>query len=170
MSKTKNKKQRPAYTELTLKGLKYEVISRGMDFEEVLKASVPDLSNWLHHNYSNEVDIELVNQYDEYIEETLKQLGASEMIHPSLRLSYVGDKSEDFKALEVIPKKDRPKKEKVVKEKTEQGIYSGTKKALTYQCQKEGKTVDETILIVKETFEDASDKSIKIWYRKAGKA
>ena len=92
------------------------------------------------------------------------------MIHPSLRLSYVGDKSEDFKALEVIPKKDRPKKEKVVKEKTEQGIYSGTKKALTYQCQKEGKTVEETITIVKETFEDASDKSIKIWYRKAGKA
>lgn len=167
MSKTK-KKQRPAYTELTLKGLKYEVISRGMPFDDVLAFSIPDLSNWLHNNYTNEIDIDRVAEYDDYIEDILKGLGSE--IYPTLRLSYVGDKAEDFKALDVVPKKDRPKKEKVPKEKTEQGIYSGTKKALTYQCQKEGKTIDETLTIVKETFEDASDKSIKIWFRKAGKA
>ena len=169
MKKIKKPKPRSVFTDLTLKGLKQEVISRGMDFDKVLSSSIPDLQNWLYNNFRTEKDNSLIVKYDEYIEQLLRDIGSEDMIYPSLRLSYVGDKSENFDTLEKKPKKVKPKGERVVKEKTEDGIYSGTKKALTYECFNKGLSIEETIETVKEKFSDASEKSIKIWFRKAGK-
>lgn len=165
--KSKKPKNRPAYTELTLRGLKREVISRGLPFEEVLEKSIPSLQNWLHDNYHNDIDTSLIAKYDDYIENILTSIGSSDMIYPSLRLSYVGDSSED--ASEIVPKIKKPKdkKEKIVREKTEQGIYSGTKKALTFECFNKDMSIEDTIEKVKNLFEDANEKSIKIWYKAA---
>lgn len=169
MKKVKKLKQKPIFTDLTLKGLKQEVISRGMEFDKVLSSSIPDLQNWLYNNFKLEKDRNLIVEYDEYIEQLLRDVGSEDMIYPSLRLSYVGDKAENFGTLEKKPKRIKPRGEKVIKEKTEDGIYSGTKKALTYECFNKGISIEETIEKVKEKFSDASEKSIKIWFRKAGK-
>ena len=165
--KTKKAKSKPVYTDLTLKGLKREVISRGIPFQDVLEKSIPDLQNWLYNNHHKEVDTDLIIKYDEYIEELLTLSGSADMIHPSLRLSYVGDASETASDILTKPKKVREKKERVVRDKTEQGIYSGTKKALTFECFNNGTSIEDTVEKVKSIFNDANEKSIKIWYKKA---
>lgn len=151
---------------MTYKDLKRAVVSRGMDFEEVVKGDFYKLNSWLHKNYNNDVDMGLLERYDDWLDEELRHLGHTENVHPQLRLGYIGDKSEDDGPIKVKKvKTEKVQKEK--REKTEEGLFKGTKKALTFQCEKEGLTLEETIEKVKELFEDASDKSIKIWYKKS---
>jgi hypothetical protein len=113
---------------------------------------------------SNKDNPELLRLYDDWLDNELIMGGNGDLVHSSLRLGYVGDREDD----EDKPKKIKPEpKAKVKKEKTAEGIFSGTKKALTFKCEKDGKTLEETISMVMENFPDAAEKSIKIWYKKS---
>lgn len=149
---------------MTYKQIKQQVVARGMPFEEVVTGDFPSLSSWLQRNQHKELNPELLDQFDDWVESKLKD---QNLIHPTLRLGFIGEKDEEG---EVVKRKrikgiKKPKAKK--KEKTEDGIYKGTKKAYTFELAKEGKDKNEVIGLVKERFPEAKDKSISIWFKKA---
>ena len=153
-----------SFKDMTFKDLKKACVLKGMDFTEVVGGDFWSLQSWLHRHMSNKDNPELLRLYDDWLDNELIMGGNEDLVHSSLRLGYVGDRDDD----EDKPKKIKPEpKLKVKKEKTAEGIFSGTKKALTFKCEKEGKTLEETISTVMENFPDAAEKSIKIWYKKS---
>ena len=154
---------------LNIKQLKRACIMRGMDFDDCIKADIPRLQSWFLLYYYNDLDKSLLDKFDEYYEDELRDVGAEDLIHPLLRLGYVADRDEDGNVTKV--KKIKGLKRILNKRKTKNalGIFSGTKKALTYDCALKGKSKESTIKIVMEAFPDAKDKSIGIWYNKAKK-
>jgi hypothetical protein len=154
------------YNNMTYKDLKKACIIRGLEFEKVASSDIYKLQSWLHNNLGNPEYQDLLEQYDDWVEEQLLALGSNDLIHPMLRLSYIGEREEQQKI--------KPKREKVErvprqrKEKTEQGIYSGTKKALVYECALKEMNIQNTLKKVKKVFGDnVSEKSVKIWFKKA---
>lgn len=153
-------------SDMTYRDLKKAVISRGMPFKDVINGSFFNLNNWLNSNYDNKIDKGLLNKFDDWLEDSLLEKKGNEiLIHPTLRLSYVGDRGPEPKK----EKTDKPKKPKRKREKTSDGIFKGTKKALTYKYAKRGYEVNRVVTKVKRKYSDASEKSIKIWYKKAMK-
>lgn len=151
---------------LTYKDLKKECIQRGMPFLDVLSGDFPRLTHWLLNNLHRPFDDTLLDGFDDYQDNILKANGKQELIHTSLRLGYLGERDES----EPVVKKDKTIKEKKPpREKTEGGLFKGTKKAYTFELQLKGKTVQEVIIKVKRKFPDAVEKSIKIWYNKSKK-
>jgi hypothetical protein len=142
--------------------LKRNVVLRGMDFQEVIEGDIPKLSNWLIRNWFNDKVNQKLNDFDEWIE---PKLNDPNLIHPSLRLGYMGDKEEESgkeKKLKVLKKPKTPKREK-----NDNGIFSGTKKAYTYELANKGKDKATVIKMVKKKFPEAKDKSVSIWFKKA---
>lgn len=179
MSKKKRKFEKnlhpaTAYIEkLTLRDLKRECVVRGMPFEEVVRSTVPMLNNWFRDNFHNKTNHSLLDQYDDWWEIEVKaaaeKRGEPVYLHPMLRLGYIAEKDSDGN----VTKKKRVKviiaKKKVKRERTEEGLFSGTKKAYTYKLQKDGKSKEETISLVMAQFPEASEKSIGIWFNKSKK-
>lgn len=159
---------------MTYKDLKKEVVMRGMDFEEVIKGSYFNLASFFQKNYHTPQNPNFLTQFDLWLENTIKKGGKEihpAFLAPSLRLSYIAQREDDPSKSVVKVKSPLPSKPKAPqKEKTEGGIYKGTKKALTYQLQSEGVTKDKVIETVMGQFPDASIKSIGIWFNKAKKA
>ena len=157
--------------DMKLKDLKRAVIVLGMPFEEVVSSSVPQLESYYIRHQGNKMNIELLDKFDEWHEDHLKNecgLGP-EYFHPDLKLGYVTE--EDPETGEVKKRRIKGyKKTRKKRTKNEFGIFSGTKKALTYECFKQGLTKQETIEKVMEQFPEAREKSIGIWYNKAKKA
>ena len=156
------------FTELTYKDLKKACVRKGMPFDQVAGADVPTLHNWLHNNRLNDDDNNLINEYDDWVEEELRNIGSEYLISPSLRLGYIGEKSDN----ETQVKKPKEKKERVPKqpkEKTAEGIVKGTKKAYTFELANKGRNLEFVIKRVLKRYPDASEKSIKIWYRSVSK-
>ncbi len=149
---------------MTYKNLKQHVVTRGMAFLEVINGDVPSLSSWLERNRGNLIDTTLLDKFDDWLEERLKD---KNLIHPSLRLGFIGEKDEGGEVIKRKKIKSLKKKKTIKREKTNDGIFAGTKKAYTYELAKEGKEKAEIIELVKEKFPDAKDKSISIWYKKA---
>ena len=155
-------------TEMTYRDLKKAAVSRGLEFESAVKFDFPALHSWLDKTWNNPIDIDLLDDFDNYIETELLTIGRQDLIHPQLRLGYIGEKSDEEGNIKIKkPKVERVKKPK--REKTDTGLFVGTKKALTYQLQKEGVDLATTITKVLEQFSDASEKSIKIWWKKSQK-
>lgn len=153
-----------SFKDMTFKDLKKACVLKGMEFTEVIASDFWSLQSWLHKNRTNKDNPELLRLYDDWLDNELILGGNGDLVHASLRLGYVSDREDD----EDRPKKIKPEpKEKVKKEKTEQGIFKGTKKALTFQLEKEGKTLEQTLKEVMDKFPDAAEKSIKIWYKKS---
>lgn len=157
---------------LNLPALKRECIARGMPFEEVSEATVLKLQSWFLKNFPNKVNINLINEFDDWVENILKKRGVDPvLLDPIFRLGQIGARNEDG---EVVKKKrvtgliHKPLKEK--RAKTTEGLFTGTKKAYTFELQKQGLSKDEVISKVKEKFPEAVDKSISIWFNKAKKA
>lgn len=150
---------------LNYKMLKRHVVARGMPFNEVVSGDIPRLSNWLRVNAGNKIDTSRLDAFDDWVE---SQIEDKTMIHPMLRLGYIGEKDEDDNVI-TTKKVKGFQKTKVKRERTESGIFSGTKKALTFELVKKGLSKAETIEKVLETFPDAKPKSIGIWYKKAKK-
>lgn len=178
-TKTKKRNKRPKLKNLrgmyqvsshmTLKDMKRNCVVRGMDFKEVVESTVPGLQNWLHHNQSNDIDSDLLNQYDDWLEDQLRARGKEDLIYPELRLGFIGERDDEGNTVKTKRVKGIRKKKKR-REKTTDGIFSGTKKALTFQLQQDGLTMPDTVEKVLETFPDANTKSIKIWYKKSRRA
>ena len=165
-SKSLPEELRVPIQDMTYKDMKRSVVARGMPFEEVITGDFYKLNSWLHKNYNNDIDLDLLDEYDNWLESELIAFGSGDMVHPGLRLGYIGEKDTEENVIKL--KKIKPeRKTKEKREKTENGLFKGTKKALTFQCANEGLSLEDTINKVIENFEDASDKSIKIWYKKA---
>jgi len=156
---------------MTYKQIKRECVIRGMAFDAVVEGDIPTLIYWFSSNYENDINSKLLDEYDAYIQQRMlmenPNLDAS-MLHPHLRLGYLGEADEEGEVkqrrIKGIPRKKRTRKKK-----TKQGVYAGTKKALTYQLQAEGINIEETVTKVIETFPEAAVKSIKIWYKRSEK-
>jgi len=153
-------------TGLDYKQMKIEAIIRGMPFFDVINSSFFSLSNWLVKNAMKPKNLELLDQFDDYIEKELKERGRYELIHPSLRLGYV--KRDDEGEIQIKQPKEKREK-KPPREKEANGLFKGTKKAYTYKLQASGKTLEQTIEKVTRKFPDAQEKSIRIWYNKSKK-
>lgn len=151
--------------QMTLKDIKRECIIRGMPFEQVVNTDLPNLYYWWQNNSQNPIDQSLLDKYDDWLEGELAAIGQHGLIHPSLRFNYVNKEEEVKKKTKVIKEK-KPRKKR---EKNKLGLYSGTKKAMTYESCHKGWSLKKTIRKVKRAFPDAQEKSIKIWYNKATK-
>ena len=156
----------PIDSDMTYKDLKKAVVVRGMPFEEVIAGDFCKLNSWLHSNFNNPIKLKRLDKYDTWLEAELLSLGANDMIHPSLRLGYIGEKDNEENSINLkkLKKESKPKEKR---EKLVNGLFKGTKKALTFECASKGLNLEDTIKRVLDQFEDASSKSIKIWYKKA---
>jgi len=177
MSKKKNRaiKQRylddvritTVFKKLKLKDLQRECVMRGLSFKEVGISSIPNLHSFLIKNWETPVDRSLIDQYDEWVDNELKELGRDDLIHPALNLGS----TQDNETGETIKKRIRQVKpqKKAKKQRTSDGIFAGTKKAYTFELAKQGIEKKEAIKMVVEKFPEAKEKSVSIWYNKAKK-
>lgn len=155
------------FKNLKLKDLQRECVIRGMEFWQVPECSILNLHSWLLKNWDNPIDKNRVFEYDDYMNKELEELDRSDLIHPSLGLGY----SENSETGEVVKKRMKqvnpPKKSK--KQRTPEGIFTGTKKAYTYELARNGVPKPEAIDKVLEKYPEANEKSVSIWYNKAKK-
>lgn len=155
---------------LNLPSLKRECLVRGMPFQEVADASVPTLQMWFLKNYPNKIFTEKLNEFDDWTEKILRARGVDEiMLDPVFRLGTIGERDTEGNVTKRKRVVGMIKKERKRREKTKEGLFTGTKKAYTYALQKEGKTKAEVIDAVLAQFPDAREKSISIWFNKAKK-
>lgn len=153
-------------SDLTYKDLKIACIIRKMPFDDVLKADFFKLSNFVQQNVMVRQNLDLLEEYDDYIDSILKERNQDELIHNSLRLGYVKKEGDD----EYIPKAAKekaPKKEP--RQKDSNGLFKGTMKSYTYELQKKGKDLKQTLTKVLRKYPDAKEKSVKIWFNKSKK-
>ena len=158
---------------MTLRDMKRECVVRGIEFEKILSLGVPGLSNWFRENFHLKTDHSRLDAYDEWWETEVKKAyllkGEVAYLHPALRLGYVAEKDEDGTVIKRKRAKVIIAKKKEKRERTIGGLFSGTKKAYTFQLQKEGKSKEDVIKLVIEQFPEASAKSIGIWFNKSKK-
>jgi len=160
---------------LKYKDLKRECVIRGMPFDDAIEADIPVLSAWLRNNFYEPQLHTLLDSYDDYVEDLItaaveyKGLDPGDIIHPSLRLGYIAERDAEGNVTKRKRVRTIIKKKKKKRERTDDGIFQGTKKALTYMLQQEGKTKAEAIEIVLAQFTEASEKSIGIWFNKSKK-
>lgn len=153
----------------TYKDLKREAVIRGMPFPDATGAGIPQLIHFID-NSENKPDISLVDKYDEWADQQLAQLGyekGKELRHPNLRLGFIGEKDADGKVIKQKRIKGIQKPKKPKRERDSNNLYKGTKKSYTFELAQKGYSLERVSRRVKKKFPDASDKSIKIWYKNA---
>lgn len=158
--------------------LQRAVVVRGMTFEEVQKATHQDMQRYFCDNYYVEQNKALLDVYDDATHAYFIAQGKDPknpndafLFHPSLRLGFVGEKDEEGNIVKTKRVKGMKKEKKPKRKKNESfNIFAGTAKELTYKCQNDGLTMDQTIKKVLEKFPDKKEKSINIWYKRARKA
>lgn len=155
-------------SDFTYKEIKRHCILRGMEFTKVIGGSVPNLSNWLVKNAVVQENPELLELFDDWVESQLIKDGKEYLVHPSLRLGYVGNRSEKEEVKPKVKLEIKPKIKKL-REKDSSGLYKGTKKSYTFELQRKGKTVQQVIVKVLRKFPEAKEKSIKIWFNRSRK-
>lgn len=153
-------------SDMNYRDLKRNCVVRGMPFDDVTNGSFPRLQVWLHHNRDAEIIPHLLDDFDDYIEAILKERDREDLIHPQLRLGFIGERDEEGNTVKLKRVKGIKKKRKK-RERTKDGIYKGTKKAYTYEGQQKGWSLKKTIRRTLAKFPDASEKSIRIWYKKS---
>lgn len=155
------------------KDLKRACVVRGMPFEEVVDTSTPGLSNWFQKNYHRSQDLGLLDQFDYWVRLELQKRGYAEgdpMLSPSLGLGYVGEINPETGEAIIKRPKGMKKPPKAKRERDEEtGLFKGTKKDLTYQCQKDGMEFREAFSKVLNQFPEAQEKSVRIWFNRARK-
>ena len=140
---------------------------RGLPFEEI-GGSYYDLTGFFARNFEVEEDQTLLDKFDKWRYDRLKARGENNPLF--VRLGFIQQTDEETgeiikrKRVKYVKKK-RPKR----KRNSELGIFSGTKKELTFISQGQGLSIEETTQIVLEKFPDAKEKSIRIWWKKAAK-
>lgn len=161
--------------DLKYRGLKKECVIRGMEFDKVLNGTIPILSNWLRKHFDDIPCLESLNEFDDYQENIIRKINKERgedpniMIHSSLRLGYIAERDDEGNIIKKKQVRTVIKKRKKRRERTDDGIFKGTKKALTFELQQMGLVKEEVIKAVMGKFSDASPKSIGIWYNKSRK-
>ncbi len=163
----------PAEKEASLfnyQNLQRACIVRGIDFMVLITLCREPLTDWFIRNYYNPIDNSRLDAFDTWREEMMLSRGKNE---PFVRLGFIGELDHKGEVISTKkPKKFKKPKKKKKRERNESlgGLFAGTKKELTFICQREGKTLQETIKTVMKKFPDAVEKSIGIWYKKSQKA
>lgn len=157
-----------ALQKLNLPDLKRHCIVRGIPFEKVGDSSILQLQSWFLKNYNNKVDISLLDKYDDWLEAYLKARNVDKtMLDPIFRLGHISERDDEGNVTKVKRVRGMGKKVQKKRERTEEGIFTGTKKAYAVELQKQGLTKAEVTEKVMEKFPDAKEKSISIWFNKA---
>lgn len=169
-----------ALSNMKLMDLRRACVARGMDFASVVEASIPGLSSWFLQNYDRGQNLLLLNEFDDWREMELKSLkdkagepkykNGDAVFHSALRLGFIGSKDEDGNTTSKLkPRlKGLKKKKKETKERIEgTKVFKGTKKALTYELTFKGEPFNKIWELVSAQFDEAQEKSVKIWYKRA---
>lgn len=161
-------------TRMTYTDLKRACLARGMDFEKASDGSIPRLARWFTDNYELPQWLNHLDEYDEWLEKVLLERGYKKgdaVFHNDLKMSLLKNTDEEGNVTTAKPRlgnKGIAKKEKKKRERVEgTKIFKGTKKALTYECQKNKLTLPDTIKKVIKQFPDANEKSITIWFKRS---
>lgn len=158
------------FNNLDIKGFKREAVIRGMDFDEVLNADIPTMYTYIVEHFNDEKDTSLLDKFDDYVDKLLRVHGSDELVHPSLRLGFIGERDEETGLVTKMKRIAGMSKNKLRKKrasKTSDGVVGGTAKAMTFELYRQGKSKPECIKLVAEKFPKASDKSVGIWWNKA---
>lgn len=157
------------------KDVKRECVVRGMPFQDVINSDIWRLTGYFREHFYDNVQHNLLDEFDDWqeqqIKEAVKEKGddPDDIIHSSLRLGFIAERDAEGNVTKRKRARTIVKKRKKRRERTPQGVFAGTKKALTFKLQKEGLTKAEVIVQVLEQFPDASEKSVGIWFNKAKK-
>ena len=179
-SKSNGSRARERFTELgrwgkmNYRDLQREAIKRGMPFPDVVESDMYGLISYIEKSIINKVhpNNKLIEEYDDWVDDILRTRNIERF--PSLRLSYTSTEEDILndrmvKAKKTMPEKKNkePKEKRPPRQKNEMGLITGTKKSLTYELVKKGKSSERIIKKVIKKFPDAKEKSILIWIRKA---
>lgn len=161
-----------------------ECVLRGCKFELVVSLSTPQLAGWFTDHLDDGLDVKRLNEFDDFRKTSLLKSGVTEdeinnvYLHPSLKFGEAGDSKDWNKEsmekstqpkIEVECKKE-PDKPKEIRPKRERDgetkIFKGTKKHMTYELTKQGKSLEKIIKLVTKAFPEANESSINIWMRR----
>lgn len=144
---------------------KRRAIALGMPFPDACAADFNKLHSFIV-NSNNKPDPSLIDKYDDWMDKQLEDRGfpkTDPRRSYQLRLGFIGENEEGKVVRKRIKGISKPKKPK--REKTQEGIWKGTKKAYTYELASRGFSIERTIRRVLKKFPDAKEKSIKQWYK-----
>lgn len=158
-------------TRMRYTDLKRACIARGMSFEDASNGSIPKLHSWFSQHYEDGQNLLLLEEYDSWFEALMIEKGYKKddaILHNSLKMGFIansenGNTKKPRLGNNGLAKKEKPKRERIEGTK----VFKGTKKALTYQSQKEGVSIANTVAMVLEKFPDANEKSVRIWYKRS---
>lgn len=156
---------------LKYRDLKRRAVILGMPFPDACSAGVFDLINYIN-NSENKPNKHLLNEYDEWMDKNLENLGYDKkdpIRSAGLRLGFLGEDQDGNKVTKRVPGIKKPKSKKAPRERDSFNLLKGTKKSYTYYLASLGRSLDRTIHLVKRKFPEANDKSISLWYRAAAK-
>ena len=165
--------------------LQAAVISRGMDFNDVVEGDHGKLSSWFVKNYNKKMNRGLLEDFDLWVDGKLGDRGYQENdpIRQYKRFSML-DEEGGIKVTQSALNRAKIKKEKPKKRTRDSrfGIFTGTKKELTYNLTQDliiklgdkytnkelqKKFSDKMVIKVQTKFPGAIAKSIKIWMSRA---
>lgn len=157
---------------MTYKDLKRQAVILGMPFPDACKASVFGLIGYIN-NSNNTPNQDLINQYDDWMDKQLEEIGYSKddpLRSSRLRLGFLGEEDKNgVRRSKRVPGIRKKKERKPPRERDEFHLIKGTKKSYTYELANKGFSLERVIRRVKKKFPEANDKSINLWYRKAKK-
>lgn len=149
-----------------LPDLKRQIIMRGYPFAAIGETGVLEMQQYFLANYHKPKDPDLLEKYDDWFDDYCKTKGLDPCYaHPALRLSSIAERDEDGKVIKY--KRIGIKKKKKKRERTNDGLFTGTKKAYTYELVKEGNDKADIVEMVLEKYPEAKEKSIIIWINRA---
>lgn len=147
-----------------LPDLKRHCIIRGIPFEYIGKYSILQLQSWLIKNYNNQINTNRLNEYDDWINNLLKEIHSDDaLFNPDLNLGYQV-KDEDGHVLK--SKKIRGMKQNKKKPRTEEGLRIGSRQEYIVTLAKTELSKEEIITKVEEKYSDINKGYIITWINK----
>ena len=157
-----------ALADMKYQDLQRACIVRGMDFNEMVEGDANRLSVWLNKNWHNKKSTKKLDEFDEWRHNMMIRLGKGD--EPFIRLGFIGEVDPDTGETISFKRPRKIKKDKVRRERNEANLLTGTKKSLTFECFKNGISIEDTVEKVTDKFPEAVEKSIRIWYKKFARA
>lgn len=164
--------------------LQANCIMRGLDFTDIVEQDFGRLASWLIKNWDCKKDRELLEDFDIWVDSILEKRGY-EVDHPLRKYRKFSNLDEDNNptvSAKNIKRADIPNKKKAKRERTEDGIFKGTKKEYTYSLAKKlidkfsdkytnkelcKKFASQLFSKVEKKFPDSKEKSVRIWMKRA---
>lgn len=164
--------------------LQASCIMRGLEFTDVVGWDFGKLASWLIKNYDEDSNRDLLEDFDIWVDEKLAERGYEENdpIRQFRKFSNLDEEQNPQVKTKALKKAGVPKKKRTKKERNTLGIFKGTKKEYTYELAKSliekygdkytnkeisKKFSSQLFRKVVKKHEDAKEKSVKIWMKRA---